>query len=218
MENLTPVPEEVINNHIGTVWEWALKYAHAFNMTNHLEDIVQEGIIGVIKAYRRYDPSKGANLNTYATKWIRSSIGYYLLKNASVVSYNTNNERRTKFWKKGVDKDSSLDEPVSEEMIETRKDILESEEESAYDRIRRLEATKLVREALNELKLSKQERAIVEMRLLADPPDTLQVVGDRIGISRQAINIKEQRLKKMLMKRLSNKIRSDLNMIGVRHV
>src|SRR5947209_3245684 len=36
-----------------------------------LEDLVQEGAIGLIKATERFNPSKGYRLSTYATHWIR---------------------------------------------------------------------------------------------------------------------------------------------------
>jgi RNA polymerase primary sigma factor len=45
-----------------------------------LEDLVQEGNIGLMKAIERYKWDKGYRFSTYATWWIRQSIGEYLLK------------------------------------------------------------------------------------------------------------------------------------------
>ena len=39
-----------------------------------IEDLVQAGMIGLIKAEKNYDPDKGATLTTYAYNYIKGEI------------------------------------------------------------------------------------------------------------------------------------------------
>lgn len=52
---------------------------------NEVDDLMQEGAIGLIVAADSYDPTQGASFATYSYNWIRQSISRYAYSNRSAV-------------------------------------------------------------------------------------------------------------------------------------
>jgi len=50
-----------------------------------LDDLIQEGNMGLMKAIDKFDPSKGFRLTTYASWWIKQSIMLSLSENKEVI-------------------------------------------------------------------------------------------------------------------------------------
>jgi len=49
------------------------------------EDLVSEGIVGLLEAIERFDPTRDVRLATYAAHWIRARVQQFLLANRSIV-------------------------------------------------------------------------------------------------------------------------------------
>ncbi len=61
------------------------------------EDLIQEGVLGLMHAVKRFDPSRGFRLMTYASWWIRAAIHDYILRSWSIVKVGTNKLQRRIF-------------------------------------------------------------------------------------------------------------------------
>jgi RNA polymerase sigma-32 factor len=61
-------------------------------------DLVQEGNIGLMKAVKRFDPTVGVRLVSFAVHWIRAEIHEYVLRNWRLVKVATTKSQRKLFF------------------------------------------------------------------------------------------------------------------------
>ena len=61
-------------------------------------DLIQEGNIGLMKAVKRFDPSHGVRLVSFAMHWIKAEIHEYVLKNWRMVKIATTKAQRKLFF------------------------------------------------------------------------------------------------------------------------
>lgn len=74
--------EELILRNLRLVYAIARRYAGS---GLEMEDLIQEGTIGLIRAVDKFDPERGVAFSTYATWWIRQSIGRALDNTARLI-------------------------------------------------------------------------------------------------------------------------------------
>jgi RNA polymerase sigma-32 factor len=63
-----------------------------------IQDLVQEGNIGLMKAVKRYDPERDVRLVSFAVHWIRAEIYDYVIKNWRIVKVATTKAQRKLFF------------------------------------------------------------------------------------------------------------------------
>ncbi len=61
-------------------------------------DLIQEGNIGLMKAVKRFDPSVGVRLVSFAVHWIKAEIYEYVLQNWRLVKIATTKAQRKLFF------------------------------------------------------------------------------------------------------------------------
>jgi len=61
-------------------------------------DLIQEGNIGLMKAVKRFDPSRGVRLVSFALHWIRAEMHEYILRNWRLVKIATTKAQRKLFF------------------------------------------------------------------------------------------------------------------------
>lgn len=63
-----------------------------------LNDLIQEGNMGLMKAVKRFDPKVGVRLVSFAVHWIKAEIHEFVLKNWRIVKVATTKAQRKLFF------------------------------------------------------------------------------------------------------------------------
>jgi len=203
-----------------------------------LEDIVQEGNIGLLKAVERFDPDRGCRLATYAGYWIRAEIREFVARGYRIVRLGSSkSERRAlRMYRKTLERDPvalaemsglskeratellpllmandvSLERPIEEGRSPADKLAVDapSPEEEACLADERAQIQAALAQVVSEL--SPRERRIVDERWLTDEPPTLEQLGVSFGVSKERVRQLEERAKKRMRARLEELVREPL--------
>jgi RNA polymerase sigma-32 factor len=96
-------------------------------------DLIQEGNIGLMKAVKRFDPTVGVRLVSFAVYWIRAEIHEFILRNWRIVKVATTKAQRKLFFNLRSSKtrlgwfNQEEVERVADDLGVTPKDVLEME-------------------------------------------------------------------------------------------
>ena len=85
----------VLNAYLRLAVSYARKYK-SYGLP--IDDLIHEGVLGIMHALEKFDVSKDFRLSTYASWWIRASIQDYVLKNWSVVKTGSTASQKALFF------------------------------------------------------------------------------------------------------------------------
>ena len=85
----------ILNSYLRLAVSYARKYK-SYGLP--IDDLIHEGVLGIMHALEKFDVSKDFRLSTYASWWIRASIQDYILKNWSVVKTGSTASQKALFF------------------------------------------------------------------------------------------------------------------------
>lgn len=196
-----------------------------------MEDLVQQGNLGLLRAAEKYDADKHVRLITYAVYWIRAEIRDYLVRSYRIVRLGTTrSERRAMrtFRREGVESPVELARRSGMPLARCEKlwpilahvdtSLDQTFEDARAPGVERLagdvpdpEEVALARQGSAAAKsavksalrrLDKRERRIVLARFLSDDPCTLEQLGKELGVSKERVRQLEVRVRDKLRESL----------------
>jgi RNA polymerase sigma-32 factor len=87
--------QALVEPHLRLVVSIARKFRH-YGLP--LDDLMQEGVIGLMHAATRFDGERGVRFATYAQWWIRSFMTEYILRNWSLIRIGTTRSQKALFF------------------------------------------------------------------------------------------------------------------------
>jgi RNA polymerase primary sigma factor len=180
--------EELVRRHLPLVVSFVRKQALG---GVRLDDVVQEGNLGLLRAVEKFDPRAGTRFSTYAVWWIRAYVWRYLKAARSSVRPRSGEVARA---------DASLDAPLGDDGDVTALERIADDAPTPAARYDAEEGDATVREALEKVRgrLGGLGWDIVRSRLERDAPETLEAIGTRWGVSRERVRQVELQTKRFL--------------------
>jgi RNA polymerase primary sigma factor len=190
--------DRLINSNLRLVVSLARKYQ---GQDLPLLDLIQEGILGLIRAAEKFDWRKGFKFSTYATFWVRQAIERGLAGSSRTIRVPVHIGQRERKVREasGLTQDeidevrtvsrtiTSLERPVGDEGETELGDLLAADQPPPEEEVEVALTTAGLRAAVEEL--PERERDVLKLRfgINGDDPTPLREAGRRLGMSAEAV-------------------------------
>lgn len=219
--------DQLVRSHLALI----RAIAHGYRLWGiGIDDLVQQGCLGLLKAVQRFDSERAPSLQAYATYWIRAEMRDYVVRGYRIVRLGTTRTERKalrmyrvreiqdanqlaqesgmplarceQLWPLLTQRDSHIDDTRKHPAPLDRM-VHETQTPETLALIREGTAQLRLRvdDALSEL--SARERRILEARMMTDEPSTLEALGVELGLSRERVRQLEAVAKAKVKDRLS---------------
>ncbi len=173
------------------------------------DDLVQEGMLGLLRATETFEPERGVRFSTYCVYWIRAKIQRHLqrLDRDDIPAITTaqmeidEDGRRRRPRARSI----SIDMPAGDDEERALSDVIPDQQAGPEDESIRNEREITVGRVLKDIAAELKDprlRIIIEHRLLADEPETLAVLGERLNLSREGARLLENKVLRLARQRL----------------
>ncbi len=168
-----------------------------------LEDLIQEGNVGLEHAVQKFDGRKGFKFSTYGTFWIRQAINRLIDQHSNLIRIpaDTHSALRRQLREADVNSPdlsremsrihaltqmSSLDSPLMVDEDRNLHSLIASDDHSPEDLVRSWHDTEMVREILGQM--PPKTAAMLRYRFGLDDgiERTFREIGDLVGVSAES--------------------------------
>lgn len=175
--------EKLICAHLRQVLKMAAMLSRSTSMD--MDDLMQEGALGLDRAVKKFEVDKGFRFSTYASQWINSFMGEYIMRNRSVIRIPHHKKNKTIIMMLNRQR-AQIAEGMSEEVFEE----IAEKTEASVEHVRLIYLIGYGLQSLNSRTDSENEESNEIGDFVADEgpqPDEIVEAQDELTVRRKLL-------------------------------